>query len=445
VTTPLADARLEHLIEQIGEMTGDNLDRRLPITSAHDHLDAVAHGVNVLVGELRFASLELQRAKEEAEAASRAKTDFLRNVSHELRTPLSAMLAITQLLMSTDLPPEQRTELCQRIASNGAALLELLDDLLDIQRIEAGKMSLDHVAVSLSKAIRKVTEALRPEAQRKGLRLTFPETEPMPDEAIADERRVRQILTNLIGNAIKFTEAGEIRVTLTRPEDSDHVAVDVTDTGIGLTLMDARRLFEPFEQAGPSISARFGGSGLGLSLSRRLAREQGGDIRLVRTSPGGGSTFRLTLPPARNGQSVRRWENPPTAVPEMPVPMSSLAGTRLLVAEDSTDIRLAMRMLLESMGAEVVEASDGLTAVDLCVNSRFDAVLMDIRMPGLDGLSAARWLRDRRNTTPIVALTADAVVEHRAECLEAGFDAYLAKPVDIYRLVTILRHIRRAE
>ncbi len=425
MTTPRPSDRLELLIEQIGEMTGDHVDRRLPISPAHDELDAVAHGVNVLVGELRHASLELQRAKEEAEAANRAKTDFLRN------------------LMSSELPPQRRTELYERIASNGAALLELLDDLLDIQRIEAGKMSLDRVSVSLSKSIRTVMSALQPEAQRKGLRLTFQETEASGVEALADERRVRQVLTNLIGNAIKFTERGEICASLTGSGHSGNVAIDVADTGIGLTSMDARKLFEPFAQGSQSITNRFGGSGLGLTLSRRLARELGGDVSLVSTAPGVGSTFRLTLPASQDTKGAQ--DHAQDEIPRQLVPAAGLAGTRLLVAEDNADIRLAMRMLLERLGAEVVEAADGLTAVELCAGSRFDAVLMDVRMPLLDGLSAARRIRERRNPTPIIALTADAVVEHRAECLAAGFDAYLAKPVEVDLLVAIIRELRRIE
>ena len=434
------DDRTAQLIELLGEMAGGDLERRIPISPEHDQLDAIAHGVNVLVGELQYASAGLSRAKDAAEAASRAKSTFLCNLSHELRTPLSAMLGITRLLLSSDLPAGRRAELHERILSNGSALLALLDDLLDIQRIESGKAPVALTAVRLSSCIEAVAADLELDAERKGLQLIVQPADTRA-VALADDRRVRQILTNLIGNAIKFTERGEIRVSLSRPEDSDRLVVDVADTGIGLTEAEAQGLFEPFVQGNESIADRYGGSGLGLALSRGLAREMGGDVRLLSSARGFGTTFRLLLQP--HPSESQATEAPPETSGRRSGGAEDLTGARVLLAEDNTDIRLAMKLLLEGLGAEVVEAADGLAAVELGSGGGFDVLILDVRMPRLDGLKAVGRLRERGVDAPIVALTADAVIERRAECLTAGFTAYLPKPVEVHRLVSVIQELRQ--
>jgi signal transduction histidine kinase/CheY-like chemotaxis protein len=428
--------RLADLLDTLEHMAGGDLAQRAPISPAHDDLDAVAHAVNVLVGELQYASANLRKAKERAEEANRAKTVFLRNVSHEIRTPLSAILGIANVLRSQDLAGTERDDLLDRLLSNGRLLLALVDELLDLSKIESGKLDFDPHPMSLSRAIDDVLELLGPEAEQKGLRLSAVVGAEAEDTVLADRRRVRQILMNVVGNAIKFTERGEVRVSRA-DGGAERAHVDISDTGIGLSPARSEVLFEPFTQADASISRRFGGTGLGLALSRRLARAMGGDLAVVAGAPGKGTTLRLSLVTA-GGTAAR--SNPRMRVASR-AGSSELSGLRLLVAEDNPDIRLSTTALLTHLGAEVVEAADGLEAVDLCTREAFDVVLMDVRMPRLDGLEATRALRKHGVGVPIVALTADAVQEHREECLAAGCSAHVAKPVDVDRLVAIIHEM----
>jgi signal transduction histidine kinase/CheY-like chemotaxis protein len=430
-------SRVEALLAVLERMAAGELELRAPISSAHDELDAVAHGVNVLVGELRDTAVTLQRAKEEAESANQAKTTFLRNVSHELRTPLSAMLGAAQLLGAPELGEARREELLARIQANGQALRELLDELLDLSKVEAGKLEVELQACSARDAVDEVLADLAPEAARKGLQLRALSAPGAPSAVEADPRRVRQILLNLVGNALKFTERGAVEVRLSGEADGK-LAIDVADTGIGLDPAQAAALFAPFQQADATIAPRFGGTGLGLALSRRLAELMGGGLRLLHSAPGQGACFRLTL---RAREALVR-------VPRVtPVSLGSapLLGLRLLLAEDSADIREVMTDLLSLSGAEVVGVEDGEAAVARVLAERFDLVLMDVRMPRLDGLEATRRLRAAGARLPILALTADAVREHQEDCLRAGCDAYVPKPADIDRLVAeVARHCGRA-
>jgi signal transduction histidine kinase/CheY-like chemotaxis protein len=431
--------RLAGLLDVLEDMAGGNVARRAPISPAHDELDALAHAVNVIVGELEYASADLRSAKERAEEANRAKTVFLRNVSHEMRTPLSAIMGLAQLLRSGDFAALRRDDLHQRILSNGRLLLGLVDELLDLSKIESGKLDIDPQPMSVANAIAEIRDVLENEAHAKGLELLAEVPPDANEAALADAKRVRQILMNLVGNAIKFTDRGEVRIRLSVDGRGQSVDVEVSDTGIGLSPEQGARLFEPFTQADPSISRRFGGTGLGLALSRRLARSMGGDLAIVGGAPGKGTTLRLSLPTA--SRTARARPEPVEADgPDSSKPLSSeLRGLRLLLAEDNPDIRIATTALLRCVGAEVVEAADGFEAVGLCTRDAFDVVLMDVRMPRLDGLEATRALRGLGVVVPIVALTADAVLEHRDECLAAGCSAHVPKPVDIDHLIGMIR------
>jgi signal transduction histidine kinase/CheY-like chemotaxis protein len=431
------DDRRELLVERIEQMAGGDLDLRLPISPAHDHLDAVAHAVNVLVGELQFAVSSLRRAKEEADAANQAKTSFLRNVSHEIRTPLSAILNLSRLALFSGDDVPRKDELLRRIHSNGTALLALVDDLLDLSKLEADRLSFALKSFPLFLAVEEVARDLEATAKAKGLRL-LTSTHLKAGSVHADPQRVRQILTNVIGNAIKFTERGEVRVEVFSPDTNGLLAVDVIDSGIGLSIEEAGKLFTPFIQADASISKRFGGSGLGLALARRMAQAMGGDLVLARSAPGEGSTFRLLLPASEDLSIPTR-----QATPAKGLRRPGLEGVRILVAEDYEDIRLAMVELLKLEGAHVVDVADGLAAVKAGSLEAFDVMLLDVRMPLMDGLEATRQLRTRGIQTPILALTADAVLEHRNECLAAGCDGYLAKPVEMKLLMAeIIRWAR---
>ena len=434
------DTRVEALLAALEDMAAGDLDRRIDVSGAHDEIDAIAHGVNVLAGELQFTAAGLQRARLDAEAANSAKTTFLRNVSHEIRTPLSAILALGERLAADGVSPERRAELIARILSNGRVLLALVDDLLDLAKVEAGRLEPASVATAPLAIVAEVVANLGIEAERKGVRLHVEPAAATPASIATDPKRLRQILTNLVGNAIKFTEQGTVGVRVAL--DAERLAIDVSDTGIGVTAAQAEALFAPFQQGDGSIAPRFGGSGLGLALSRRLAEGMGGTLELLHAAPGTGTTFRLVLPappaaappappsdaPARDGSS-----------PEPPTRGRALAGLRLLLADDNRDIREPIKELLELYGAAVVEAEDGRTALTHARAGGFDLVLMDVRMPELDGLEATRQLRRAGVRVPVVALTADAVAEHREECLAAGCDGHLPKPVDLAHLVETVR------
>lgn len=411
-------------------MAGGDVEHRAMVSEAHDAVDAIAHGLNVIVGELDYAARNLRRAKEEAEAASRAKTAFLSNVSHEIRTPLSTIMGMSELLASPSITQERREVLRKRIVSNGRALVRLLDDLLDLSKVEADKTEFDMHPVAPLAVAHEVIANLEGEALQKGLSLVVDPTSG--DRAIAnvDRRRLAQILSNLVVNAIKFTDEGG--VVLAVHGRGDVVYIDVSDTGIGLTDAQVRRLFEPFQQADDSISKRYGGTGLGLALSKRLAEGMGGTLAVLKSDVGLGTTFRLTLLASTTHADAQEAD----AIDERA--WGKLAGMRVLLAEDHQDVRTLTAELLRLAGAEVVEVGDGMQAMTAVANDTFDALLMDIRMPRVDGLEATRRLRASGVRVPIVALTADALSEHKSECLAAGCDAYLPKPLDLDRLIDLL-------
>jgi CheY-like chemotaxis protein/nitrogen-specific signal transduction histidine kinase len=397
----------------------------------------------VLVGELQYTSAGLHRAKLEAEDANRAKTAFLRNISHEIRTPLSAILGLAELLSGERATDEaRRAELLARLSSNGRVLLALVDDLLDLAKVEAGRLQLEPVAVDPLAVIAEAVANLASEAERKGLRLTAQAASALPPLISTDPKRLRQILTNLIGNAIKFTERGGIVVRVAAVAGGAQLEVTVADTGIGLTPAQAGQLFAPFQQGDGSIAQRFGGSGLGLALSKRLAESMGGTIEIVTTAPGVGTTFRVVLPAPIAALPTATNPTPTGGAPRRTRPRP-LAGVRLLLADDNRDIREPIMELLQASGAEVVEADNGLSAFELALHGSFDVVLMDVRMPGIDGLEATRRLRQAGARVPIVALTADAVEEHRKECLAAGCDGYVTKPVELRTLLDVVGGLLR--
>ncbi len=430
--SPRPDSRLTTLFSVLERMAGGDLTQRLPISEQHDELDAICHAVNVLVGELEITTRAMRRAKEQAEAASLAKSVFLRNVSHEIRTPLTVILGLAELIASGLVPPGRLQDLRGRIESNGRALISLLDDLLDLAKVEASRIDFELQPVSLVEVVAEVLASFEPEAAPKSLRLVVESCEHAP-RAMADPKRLRQALTNVIGNAVKFTARGQVAVRIGLSADGGQVLVDVADTGIGMTREQSRLLFEPFVQADTSIARRFGGSGLGLSLSKRFAEGMGGALDVLHSEPGVGTTFRLALPVAPTAAASVDPVPPPAGKP--PRWGVELRGLRVLVAEDNQEVRATTAELLRSLGATVVEVSDGQEALERAGERSFDAILMDVRMPHLDGLEATRRLRAGGVMAPIVALTAYAVPEQEAECLAAGCSGYLPKPIDLARLV----------
>ncbi len=429
--TEVSSGRLQSLLLDLERMAGGDLEHRIEISPAHDEVDAVAHAINVLIGELAIVAAGLRRAKEEAEAANQAKTVFLRNASHEIRTPLSVVLGMSELIASHRVDERRIGDIHKRIVSNGRALVGILDDLLDFAKIEAGRLELILEPININDVVVEVVSSFEPEAEAKGLTLTV--TAESASIVTADRKRVRQILTNVVGNALKFTSRGSIAIHVGASQTS-LVIIDVTDTGIGMTREQGRLLFEPFVQADTSIVRRFGGSGLGLALSRRFAENMHGSLEIVDSTPDVGTTFRLALPSARPSEVAA----PKRSTPVVDRGDEDLAALKILVAEDNEEVRSMTVEMLRQVGATVVEAVDGAQAIERARDGSFDAIVMDVRMPNIDGLEATRRLRAAGVTTPIIALTADVVVEQRAECLEAGCTAYVPKPVAPDRLVSLL-------
>ena len=401
--------------------------------------------------ELVRQSEELARAKDAAEAAARAKSEFLANMSHELRTPLTAILGYADLLYDegdlSRVSPDS-LETIDVIRSNGRHLQELIDDILDLSKIEAGQMTLEKLRVSPAKLTGDVLRLMQLRAREKSLTLRSEILYPLPDKIATDALRVRQVLVNLVGNAIKFTERGGVTVTVGYNQTTGSLRFSVTDTGIGMEPEQVGRLFAPFTQADTSMSRRFGGTGLGLSISRRLAHMLGGDIR-VESRAGVGSTFTLVIGAELYPDTVLLM-GPDQLVPDgliipqsVAQPVARLSG-RILLAEDVPANQKLISFLLQKHGAEVEVVENGRQAVEQAMKGRqdgrpFDLILMDIQMPEMDGDTATRTLRGLGYLGRIVALTAHASEDDRQRCLASGFDGFAVKPIQKEQLIATCR------
>lgn len=415
--------------------TGD-LSRQVHV-HGNDEIRELGESLNDLTRSLHQAQRKLI-------AANEARSQFLANVSHEVRTPVTAVLGFTDLLQDPTVPPAQREDFVQTIRRNAQHLLTILNDLLDTAKIESGQMTVELVPTALPELLLDSLALVQPAAAKKNLAVQVELATRVPTTIRTDPTRLRQILANLLGNAAKFTSAGSVRMVVAM-HGPEVLCIDVVDTGIGIPPEHRPRLFQPFVQADASTSRRFGGTGLGLALSRHLARSLGGDLTLT-SSGAEGSTFRLT---AATGSvdgvptvgELRR--SPGRATPPTPMPDRPLDGRRVLVVDDAADNRRLVSYVLGQAGAAVDLAENGREAVDRvhaagANGAPYDLVVMDMQMPVLDGYGATIELRNRGCTMPILALTANAMQSDLEACLGAGCTNYATKPIDRKGLVAVV-------
>ena len=394
-----------------------------------DDAGAIVGVVTVLrdVSARRAMEDELRRKKAEAEAATLAKSEFMANMSHEIRTPLTAIIGFSALLERLDSLPDQARRHVHRIVAGGQALLDVVNHILDFSKLEAAQVELDPQAFDPSVLLDDAVALIAGQAAAKGLQLIRPRAEDMPARVVTDPARVKQVLLNLLTNAVKFTDSGSITVSAGYLKRAGQLRFVISDTGCGIPADKRHRLFERFSQVDSSMGRRHGGTGLGLAICKSLVDLMGGEIG-VESSESVGSSFSFAVPAPVDGASVAECDEADVLC------ASAAASGEILIVDDRAENRELVRGMLESLGHEVVEASGGAQALALASMRRYDLILMDLQMPGMDGFAAARAIRNSapaNRDTPIVALSANVLAEHIALCFEAGMNDHVGKPVRV--------------
>jgi len=411
-----------------------------------DILDKVTSwiGTSMDIHDRKVAEDEIFDAKQAAVAASVAKTQFLANMSHEIRTPLGAMLGFAELLLNADLSAEERVQNLNTIMRSGHQLLKIIDEILDISKVEAGRLDIENIEVNLATLLRDLQTLMLVKAQAKGIGLEFVVKSKIPEKVVTDPTRLRQILLNMISNAIKFTEKGKVIIEVMW--ENQRLRFRVKDTGVGIDMQLAEKLFQPFMQIDSSTTRRFGGTGLGLALSRKLAEALGGNVTLEGSSAGQGSCFLIEI----NGKAVEPivyFESlaKDSIEQKMDFPAandsSALQGLKVLLVEDAPINQILISRFLTGAGASVDLAANGVEGVRKALAGDYEVVLMDIQMPEMDGYEATSTLRSQGYSRPIIALTAHALKEDRDRCLAAGCSDHLTKPIDRRLLISQIAHL----
>ncbi len=428
--------RLNEILDVLFSLAGLDFRKRASLGEQGDVYDALAATTNTVSEELALTHRDLETQNRALEAATAAKSQFMANMSHEIRTPLGAMLGFADLLTAPELAESDRLNYALIIRRNGEHLLNLINDLLDLAKIESGKLSLEQLEFPLGDLLQDVLALMQGRALEQGLEFGIDFLTPLPARILSDPTRLRQLLLNLVGNAIKFTEAGSVRLAAGYDPISSELWFAIVDTGIGMSPEQLDRLFTPFEQADSSMTRRFGGTGLGLAICKPLAQALGGDLTVL-SQLGKGSTFTLRFPvPTPVGVA----EITEIVMPEKNQPNQAQAEHQavaigsLLLAEDGPDNQLFLTTVLRRRGWTVTLAENGQLAVEYALNAwregrAYDVILMDMQMPVLDGYHATLKLREEGYEGPVIALTAHAMAGERERCLAVGCDEYLSKPV----------------